>query len=56
MRNKQLQYTYEPIPQEVIRQSDNEYISQLVECKMRNIFLEKSFEKFKIDHISGSID
>ena len=41
MFNKQSQYTYQPISQEVKAMN----FGQIVECNMRNSFLEKSYTK-----------
>ena len=43
LKNKQLQYTYCPISQEVDNQTTK--FGQLMEYKTRNIFLEKSYTK-----------
>ena len=41
MFNKQLQYTYQPISQEIKAMN----FGQIIECNMRNSFLEKSYTK-----------
>ena len=52
MVNKQLQYTYCPISQEVKATNQARKFGQLIEYNMRNIFIEKSYTKCAGESIS----